>query len=203
MMDNDEMVSGCVKRPRERIIDTAQLLFRKHGIRGVGVDAIAEEAGTNKMTLYRHFGSKDELIAECLRETARTADPFWRDLETNHPGDPMAQLHAWVHAVASYASMEAGGCDLVTAAFELPEPDHPARLVVETFKHEQREKLVALCRKAGIAEAEKLADALGLLLEGARVNRRSVGPDGPSARFVMLAEAVIASFSAASGRVGA
>ncbi|CAI9403816.1 HTH-type transcriptional repressor KstR2 [Pleomorphomonas sp. T1.2MG-36] len=203
MMDNDEMVSGCVKRPRERIIDTAQLLFRKHGIRGVGVDAIAEEAGTNKMTLYRHFGSKDELIAECLRETARTAAPFWRDLETNHPGDPLAQLHAWVRAVASYASMEAGGCDLVTAAFELPEPDHPARLVVETFKHDQREKLVGLCREAGIAEAEKLADTLSLLLEGARVNRRSVGPDGPSARFVMLAEAVIASFSAASGKVGA
>ena len=48
------------------------------------------------------------------------------------------------------ASMEAGGCDLVTAAFELPEPDHPARQVVEAFKHDQREKLVGLCRKAGI-----------------------------------------------------
>lgn len=201
-MDNDELVSGCVKRPRERIIDTAQLLFRKHGIRGVGVDAIAEAAGTNKMTLYRQFGSKDELIAECLRHTARTADPFWRDLEDNFPGDPLAQLHEWVRAVATYASMEAGGCDLVTAIFELPEPDHPARLVVEAFKHEQRDKLIALCRKAGIAEAEKLADALGLLLEGARVNRKSVGPDGPSARFVALAEAVIASFSAASGKVG-
>lgn len=201
-MGNDELVRCCVKRPRERIIEMAQLLFRKHGIRGVGVDAIAEEAGTNKMTLYRHFGSKDELIAECLRETARTAEPFWRDLEQNFPGDPMAQLHEWVRAVATYASMEAGGCDLVTAAFELPEPDHPARQVVEAFKHDQRQKLIALCRKAGIAEAEKLADTLGLLLEGARVNRRSVGPDGPSARFVALAEAVIFSFSTASGKVG-
>ena len=73
MMGNDELVSCCVKRPRERIIEMAQLLFRKHGIRGVGVDAIAEEAGTNKMTLYRHFGSKDELIAECLRETGLPA----------------------------------------------------------------------------------------------------------------------------------
>lgn len=197
MMGNDELVSCCVKRPRERIIEMAQLLFRKHGIRGVGVDAIAEEAGTNKMTLYRHFGSKDELIAECLRETARTADPFWQELEEKFPGDPMAQLHEWVRAVATYASMEAGGCDLVTAAFELPEPDHPARLVVEAFKHEQREKLIALCRRAGVSEAEKLADTLSLLLEGARVNRRSVGPDGPSARFVALAEAVIFSFSAA------
>lgn len=199
MMGNDELVSECVKRPRDRIIDTAQLLFRKHGIRGVGVDAIAEEAGTNKMTLYRHFGSKDELIAECLRDTASGVEPFWRDLEAAHPGDPMAQLHEWVRAVASYASMEGGGCDLLTAAFELPEPDHPARLVVEAFKHEQRNRLAALCRAAGIVEAERLADALGLLLEGARVNRRTVGPDGASANFVTIAEAVIASFSAAAG----
>lgn len=200
MMANDELVSCCVKRPRERIIEMAQLLFRKHGIRGVGVDTIAEEAGTNKMTLYRHFGSKDELIAECLRYTASGADGFWEDLEKSAK-DPMEKLHAWVRGVASYASMEGGGCDLLTAAFELPEPDHPARLVVEAFKHEQREKLAALCREAGIVEAEGLADALGLLLEGARVNRRSVGPNGPSAHFVTIAEAVIASFSAAGEKV--
>lgn len=199
MMENDKLVSGCVmKRPRERIIEMAQLLFRKHGIRGVGVDTIAEEAGTNKMTLYRHFGSKDELIAECLRDTAGEAEVFWRDLDAAYPDDPMGQLHGWVRAAASYASMEGGGCDLVTAAFELPEPDHPARLVVETFKHEQRERLVTLCRAAGIVEAEGLADALGLLLEGARVNRRTVGPNGPSSHFVAIAEAVIASFSAAA-----
>ncbi|WP_245586680.1 TetR/AcrR family transcriptional regulator [Pleomorphomonas oryzae] len=206
MMENDKLVSGCVmKRPRERIIEMAQLLFRKHGIRGVGVDTIAEEAGTNKMTLYRHFGSKDELIAECLRDTAGQAEVFWRDLDATYPEDTpedsLAKLHQWVRAVASYASMEGGGCDLLTAAFELPEPDHPARLVVEAFKREQRGKLVALCRSAGITEAEGLADALGLLLEGARVNRRSVGPNGPSAHFVAIAEAVIASFSAAGERV--
>ena len=44
-------------------MEAARDLFRKHGFRGVGVDAIAEAAGTNKMTLYRHFGSKDDLIA--------------------------------------------------------------------------------------------------------------------------------------------
>ncbi len=200
MMENDELVSGCVKRPRERIIDTAQLLFRKHGIRGVGVDAIAEAAGTNKMTLYRHFGSKDELIAECLRDTAGQVGVFWQDIEDAYPGDRMAQLHGWVRSAASYASMEGGGCDLVTAAFELPEPDHPARLVVEAFKREQRERLVGLCAAAGIADAERLADTLALLLEGARVNRRSVGPHGASANFVAISEAVIASFSAAGAR---
>jgi len=61
-------------RPRERIIRTARELFRKHGIRGVGVDTIAEQAGTNKMTLYRHFGSKDDLIIACLRDVAGDAE---------------------------------------------------------------------------------------------------------------------------------
>ena len=142
----------------------------------------------------------DTDVDPVLRDTARLVDVFWQDLTDTRPGDPIGQLHEWVRSAASYASMEGGGCDLVTAAFELPEPDHPARLVVETFKREQRDRLVALCHAAGIADAEKLADTLALLLEGARVNRRSVGPDGASANVMAIAEAVIASFSAASAK---
>jgi AcrR family transcriptional regulator len=57
--------------PRDRLVAVAAELFYRHGIRAIGVDAIAEAAGTNKMTLYRHFASKDELVAECLRQVAR------------------------------------------------------------------------------------------------------------------------------------
>ena len=57
--------------PRERILAAAGELFYRNGIRAVGVDAIAEAAGTNKMTLYRHFTSKDELVAEYLRQAAK------------------------------------------------------------------------------------------------------------------------------------
>ena len=85
-------------KPRERIISTARDLFRKHGIRGIGVDAIAEAAGTNKMTLYRHFGSKDELVVACLRDVAGEVDAIWNEFEREYPGDPLAQLHAWVRA---------------------------------------------------------------------------------------------------------
>jgi hypothetical protein len=77
---------------------------------------------------------------------------------------------------------------------ELAEPDHPAHRVVEDFKIDQRERLVALCRTAGAIQAELLADTLWLLLEGARVSRNSVGAEGPSARFVRMGEAIIASF---------
>ena len=55
------------------------------GIRAVGVDAIAEAAGTNKMTLYRHFASKDELVAEYLRQCAKGETPCWDRLERRIP----------------------------------------------------------------------------------------------------------------------
>src|SRR5882724_7859762 len=76
--------------PRERILAAARELLFCHGIRAVGVDAIAEAAGTNKMTLYRHFASKDELVAECLRQLAKDADTCWDRLEKLHPGDELA-----------------------------------------------------------------------------------------------------------------
>jgi AcrR family transcriptional regulator len=182
----------CSKsRPRERIVDTAQDLFREHGIKGIGVDAIAEAAGTNKMTLYRHFGSKDELIAECMREQARKAEEKWAEIIAANP-DPLAGLHTWVQLAAKKITIEQRGCDLANAAVEIPDPQHPARKVVDSFKRTQRNRLVELCRGAGARDPEQLADCLWLLLEGARVSRQSVGPDGPSARFVDIAEAVIA-----------
>jgi len=182
---------GSKARPRERIVDTARDLFRRHGIKGVGVDAIAEAAGTNKMTLYRHFGSKDELIAACLREQAQQAETRWAELEAAFP-DPRARLHGWVRIAAGLACGENRGCDLANAAIELPDEDHPARRVIEEFKRTQRDRLAALCRAAGATDADTLADSLSLLLEGARVSRQSVGPDGPCGRFVRAADMLIA-----------
>lgn len=173
---------------------TARDLFHKHGFRGVGVDAIAEAAGTNKMTLYRHFNSKDDLIVECLHRFAAEADAIWTRLEAEHPDDPVARLHAWLKGGAECVVQDRRGCDMVNAVVELAEPDHPAHRVVEDFKIDQRERLVELCRTAGAIQAELLADTLWLLLEGARVSRHSVGAEGPSARFVRMGEAIIASF---------
>jgi AcrR family transcriptional regulator len=181
-------------RPRDRIVGSARDLFRRYGLRGIGVDAIAEAAGTNKMTLYRHFGSKDDLIVACLREVAAEADAFWRDIERAYPGDPMAQLHEWVRCAAEYAITDGHGCDIANAAVELTERDQPARKVVEEFKKMWRERLVNLCRATGISRPELLADTLVLLIEGARVNWLSVGSEGPGAKFRQISEAIIASF---------
>jgi AcrR family transcriptional regulator len=182
-------------RPRDRILETAQQLFHKHGIRGVGVDAIADAAGTNKMTLYRHFGSKDDLVAECLRAAAGSAAVLWDEIAAAHPDDKLQQVHAWVRVVAQCVVADDRGCALANAAVELTEPNHPARRVIEEFKQEQRRRLARLCAEAGIPRAELLADSLSLLLEGARVSCQAVGPNGPSAKFVEMAEAIIASFA--------
>ncbi len=182
-------------KPRERIIKTARELFRRHGMRGIGVDAIADQAGTNKMTLYRHFGSKDDLIVACLRDVAAENDEIWADLEAAHPGNPLAQLHAWLRVGAECAVGDDRGCDMANAAVELAEHDHPARHVIEEFKKAHRDRLAKLCRDAGIVKADMLADSLWLLLEGARVSNQSVGTAGPSAHFIAIGDAMIAAYA--------
>jgi len=179
--------------PRARILAVAGELFYRHGIRAVGVDAIAEAAGTNKMTLYRHFASKDELVAEYLRQSAKKADAAWDKLEAAHPGDALAQLRAWLARVAEHlANPEERGCPLVNAAVELPEKTHPARRVIEEYKTAERARLVRVCRATGLRDPDLLADELHLLLEGARVTAQSVGRDGLGARLLRMCDALIA-----------
>jgi len=181
-------------RPRERIVSTARDLFHRRGIRAVGIDTIAEVAGTNKTTLYRHFASKDDLIMECLRSRAEEARQSWAEIEASSPEDGLAQLRFWLARVAKRLANDCRGCEFTNAAVELTEEDHPARKFIEDIKTEYRDWLAKLCRKAGIARAELLADTLSILLEGARASRQSVGPEGPSSRFQAMAEAIIESF---------
>jgi AcrR family transcriptional regulator len=172
--------------PRERILAAARDLFYRHGIRAVGVDAIAEAAATNKMTLYRHFASKDMLVAEYLRLLAAEADARWDQIAKYHPDDPQNQLEAWLRHVEDAVTHCGGerGCALANAAVELPDKEHPARRVIEEHKTRQRERLVALCRDAGFTDPERLADEVFLLFEGARVSIQSVGRSGPASRLI-------------------
>jgi AcrR family transcriptional regulator len=179
--------------PRDRIIAAARDLFYRHGIRAVGVDAIAEAAGTNKMTLYRHFDSKDALVAEYLRRLAAEKHDVWSALEAAHPGNPRAQLEAWlVEAARNVSDPTSRGCALANAAVELPEKGHPARCVIEQCKQDGRGELAALCRKAGAQKPELLADQLFMLLEGALVCTQSTGHEGPACNFIEAGRAIVA-----------
>ena len=191
--ESSKAQGAAAEPPRERIVNCAQALFHRHGIRGVGVEAIAEAAGTNKMTLYRHFGSKDDLILEYLNCKARKADEMWAEIEAAS-ADPVAQLYGFVDRAAKFIAEDERGCDLANAAVELTEEGHPGLKVIESHKVRQRDRLVGLCEGAGAAQPGLLADAIVLLIEGARVSRRSVGTHGPSANLVRTSRAVIASF---------
>src|SRR4029077_8801618 len=165
---------GSSPPPRERILAAARELFYRRGIHAVGVEAIAEAAGTNKMTLYRHFASKDLLVAACLSELTQEFDAAWDALAAAHVGDPKGQLLAWLRHVCEFKENEAErGCALANAAVELPDRDHPARQVIREAKSALRERLVGLCREAGLIDPEGLTDEILLLWEGARVTAQS------------------------------
>jgi AcrR family transcriptional regulator len=173
--------------PRERILAVARELFYRRGIHAVGVDAIAEAAGTNKMTLYRHFASKDELVAACLSEQKRAIDEEWDAIAAAHPGDPRGELLAWLQHIGEWFVREAGrGCAFANAAAELPDQDHPARKVVKEHKAVVRQRLTDLCRGAGLNDPEALADEVFLLCEGARVAAQTLESDKPLTRLPVL-----------------
>jgi AcrR family transcriptional regulator len=199
----DRHGGSAPQSPRERILAAARELFYRRGIHAVGVDAIAAAAGTNKMTLYRHFASKDVLIAACLIELTQEFDAAWNVIAAAHGGDPKGQLLAWLRHVCDFKENEAArGCALANAAVELPDMDHPARRVIREHKAAVRERLIGLCRDARLADPERLADEIFLIYEGARVTAQSVGSEGLSARLAGMIEALV-SDHARRGKRGA
>jgi AcrR family transcriptional regulator len=188
-----DTVTETTVPPRTRLLRAARELFYRDGIHAVGVEAIAEAAATNKTTLYRHFASKDELVAECLREYGRHFEAVWVEIEQAHRGSAKDQLLALLRVMAEFKlDQSERGCALANAAIELPDPDHPARRVVEELKGRYRNLIVGLCRKARLRDPELLADELFLLGEGARISRQSVGPDGPAKRLAEMFETLVA-----------
>src|SRR6185436_14371735 len=192
MSSTARMKRQALPPPRERILQAARELFYRDGINAVSVDAIAAAAGTNKMTLYRHFSSRDELVAAYLSQLAEEGEALWETARTAHPGDAGAQLRYLFRHVSQFAAESSGrGCALANAAVELAERNHPARRVVEAHKRKQCERLVALVREAGYLQPERLAEELFLLIEGARVSVQSVGRQGPAARVFALVERLL------------
>src|SRR5215471_12281117 len=94
-MGEDEPAAATTRSARDRILDTAYDLFSRHGVRAVGVDTIIAESGVAKMTLYRHFASKDELVLAFMdaREQRWTRD--WVEAESaRRSSTPAEQLLA-------------------------------------------------------------------------------------------------------------
>jgi len=185
-------------RVHDRIMQTARDLFYRRGIRAVGVDTIACEAGTNKMSFYRCFASKDELIAEYLRGQEREAWAWWDTTVAAHAGNPRAQIESLFDAqLRRTCKADSRGCALANAAVEIPEPGHPARVVVEGFKSELRRRFRELARGAGARDPDTLGDSLMLLWEGSYLTNLTFGGDhGPADSAAKAASALITAHTA-------
>jgi AcrR family transcriptional regulator len=193
----EEVISSQPKsRVRDRIMRTASDLFYRHGIHAVGVDTIACEAGTNKMSFYRNFASKDELVAEYLRSEEREGMLWWDETIAAHAGNPRLQVESLFDMlVEDNCDEDSRGCALANAAVEITEPDHPARPVIEKYKADMRRRFRQLAREMGAREPNALGDSLMLLWEGAYVSRVTMGADGPVQVAAKAARTLIAAYA--------
>jgi AcrR family transcriptional regulator len=178
---------------RERILETAERLFYRDGYHAVGVDTIVAESGVAKMTLYRHFPSKDHLIAAYLERTNEQLLTWVEKLIAPHE-DPRAALEAVFDGVAKLASSpECLGCAFVGAAGEFPEPDHPGHRVAAEHKRAVVDRLRELAERAGARDPNGLAEELLLIMDGAWSAARVFGPGSHGRRAAAAAKAVISS----------
>lgn len=186
-------VGEAPSRAVDRIRQTARELFYREGIRAVGVDEIVTRAGATKPSLYRSFSSKDALAAAYLRDYDAE---FWKRFEMAvdaHPGDPRAQLMAFLTRLSKRALVpNYRGCGLTNAAVEYPEAGHPARLVAETNKRELRRRLIEMATAMGAPSPAALGDGLLLLIEGAYASGQLFGEGGPAGALPETADRLIA-----------
>ncbi|MFC6633168.1 TetR/AcrR family transcriptional regulator [Microbulbifer taiwanensis] len=191
--NNETAVPESRRSARDRIFEAAKDLFYRHGIRAVGVESIACEADATKMTLYRNFNSKDELVAACMRDHDRDFWAWWDSVLAPHTGDPQAQLMALMAAFSHQCEEQPRGCPMLNAVVELQEEDHPGRAVIVQNKLRIRERLSALCREIEAHDPDTLADALYLLIEGAYISLLVLkGSDTPAEALPRIAETLIA-----------
>lgn len=184
-----------VVRPRERILDAARDLFGQRGVQAVGVDEIAAAADSNKMTLYRHFGSKENLAIACLRAVIEEIDGKWRaaDLYDN----PDGALDDWIVKMAKGCASGDSRSELIFAVFRQAREDAAARPLLDAFIIRHRKRMADICRRSGAADNETLSEALMLLAHGIRANPWGLASAGRSVLFSSHARLLVRLFKAA------
>jgi len=184
-------MSKTVLSAREQLLETAARLFFQHGYRAIGVDTIVAESGVGKMTLYRHFPSKDDLIVAFLHDSD---DEFWEYFRQSTEGavTPRDKLLAFFESLQEYVTTPACyGCSFLNLATEYPETDYPGHQVAIQHKQTVRARFSQLAKEAGAKNPDVLADQLSLLMDGAFMAVRMYGVRNPAARVAQAAETLI------------
>ncbi|SMG60078.1 TetR/AcrR family transcriptional regulator [Paraburkholderia susongensis] len=162
---------------QRNLLRAASELFYREGVRCVGVDAVVERAGVNKMSLYRQFSSKDELLMAYLEQKDEQFFAYVKKSFAKHPGEPAKQLQQYFDDLAVRASVDGyRGCPFVNVSVEFADIGHPARQFVFRNKARLMAHLLELSTAAGADDPAALADALGLLIEGVYAASQTYGP---------------------------
>ncbi len=160
-----------VQEVRERLLETASNLFYQQGVRAVGVDLVVEKAGVAKTSLYRHFRTKDDLVAAFLEREDKDFWGTWDKVSQVNVGDPKRELEAHLNWIGERVNRPGyRGCPQINVAAEFPEAEHPARKVAAAHKAELRRRLHELAEQLGSMRPAELAGQLALLINGAFVS---------------------------------
>jgi AcrR family transcriptional regulator len=177
--------------PKDKVFQTAARLFYQNGYRAMGVDTLAAESGIGKMTLYRHYPSKDDLIVAYLKDSDKL---FWGNFEqlTKDAPTPREKLLVFFQSLQAYVKTPACyGCPFLNVATEYPETDHPGHQVALEHKQSVRARFRQLAKAAGAKKPDVLADQLFLLMDGAYMASRMFGTKNPAAHLAEAAQTLI------------
>jgi AcrR family transcriptional regulator len=185
-------------KSEDRILAAAADLFYTHGLRGVGIDQVIEVSGVAKSTLYAHFRTKDQLVAEYLRRT----DASWLaqlSAAAERAGDdPREQLVGLFDALTDAFDRHGFfGCPFISAAVEA-EAGSEAHAVTEQHSAHRQTWLTELGTRAGARDAESLARHIGLLIDGALASGRLLQDRAVVAEAKAAAKLVVAAHVAAA-----
>lgn len=177
---------------REQLVESAARLFGRHGYHATGIDRILAEAGVAKMTLYKHFGSKDELILAALR----TRDQWFRNHVARElarrTDDPAERLILVFDVIDEWCNgPEFNGCMFVNAAAEFSDPEDPIHAAAAEHKRLFTAYLREQADAAGARDPAALAERLALLIEGVFATANVRGPDGVATRARELGRLVV------------
>ncbi len=178
---------------KQRILETASRLFYSQGVRAVGVDLVAEQADVAKTSIYRHFGTKDDLIAAFLQREDEDFWQCWGDAHERHADNAAAELDAhfqWIGARVARPNYR--GCPQINVAAEFPEADHPARKVAYKHKLELRSRLKDIAIRLDAKRPDELAGQLAVLINGAFVSSQMFFEGEATALLTATAHALIA-----------
>ncbi|WP_081906712.1 MULTISPECIES: TetR/AcrR family transcriptional regulator [Actinomycetes] len=178
---------------RERIVDAATELFYAQGLRAVSADKIIERAGITKVTFYRHFPTKDDLIVAYLQRRADWERSAILGASQAAAGDVDETIRLVSEGIGQEACT-AGfrGCPFINAAAEYADPDHPVRKVVNDHRAWFRSMLEKMTASIGIDDPA-VADELMMLRDGAMVSGYLDTADNVSAALLSASRAVISS----------